>query len=96
MQPHSIFVGTKTWKRRDADLPPTPQIKWNRANRQKLDAHEAVRRALRDGSLKRGVCEVCGSFRTDAHHDDYTLPLIVRWLCRAHHQQPHAALRRVC
>ena len=94
MQPRSIFGGTKTWKRRDPQLPPTPQVKWNRENRQKLEAHEAVRRALRDGTLKRGKCEVCGSFTVEAHHDDYAKPLEVRWLCRGDHQRHHAALRR--
>jgi len=74
----------------------SPQNKWNNANRHKLRAHAAVRVALRQGTLKRGRCEVCGSFRVDAHHDSY-LPedwLRVRWRCRRHHQQLHAAERR--
>lgn len=94
MQAHSIFTGTKTWKKRDPALPPTPQAKWNRANRQKLDAHAIVRAALRMGTLKRGRCEVCNSLRSEAHHDSYDQPLVVRWFCRRHHQQHHAALRR--
>lgn len=85
---------SKTWRRRDPTLPPTPQAKWNNQNRQKLRAHAAVRQALRDGRLKRGRCEACGSFRVEAHHDDYAMPLDVRWFCRRHHQQLHAVLRR--
>jgi hypothetical protein len=30
----------------------------------------------------------------DAHHDDYARPLDVTWLCRRHHQQRHAEMRR--
>jgi hypothetical protein len=70
------------------------QNKWNAGNRDKLRAHRAVAAALRRRELKRGKCEVCGSFRVDAHHDDYTLPLVVRWFCRKHHQQLHAEQRR--
>jgi hypothetical protein len=59
MQPQSIFVGTKTWKRRDADLPPTPQLKWDRCQSSKAGAHETgpSAGALRDGALKRGRCK---------------------------------------
>lgn len=89
----SIFK-RKTWKRRDPALPPTPQKKWASANRDKLKAHSIVRQALRKGVLKRGKCEYCGSFRVEAHHDQYDEPLVVRWFCRRHHQQLHSALRR--
>ena len=70
------------------------QNRWNNANRLKLRAHSIVRVALRRGTLKRGRCEVCGSFLVEGHHDDYSLPLVVRWLCRKDHQQHHAQQRR--
>jgi hypothetical protein len=55
-------------------------------------AHRAVWKAVRDGRLKRQPCEVCGKKRrTVAHHDDYTKPLQVRWLCRRHHRLHHNA-----
>lgn len=56
----------------------------------KKDAHNAVRDALRRGRLVRLPCEECGNPKTDAHHDDYTKPLAVRWLCRSHHLRLHA------
>jgi hypothetical protein len=59
-------------------------------DRQKIKAHNAVARALRNGLLKRQPCEVCGEVRVDAHHPDYDRPLDVRWLCRAHHAALHA------
>lgn len=93
MTEHRIFK-SKTWKRRDPALPPTPQKKWANANREKLKAHAIVRQALRDGTLKRGRCEVCASLRSEAHHDRYDLPLEVHWLCRRHHQQLHASMRK--
>lgn len=70
---------------------PSPQAKWNDAHPKEIWAHNAVRSALRRGLIERGRCEVCGEEPTDAHHDDYDRPLAVRWLCRRHHQQLHAA-----
>jgi hypothetical protein len=52
-------------------------------------AHSMVGHALRDGRLRRGKCEVCGSLRAHAHHDDYLKPLDVRWLCAEHHKAWH-------
>jgi len=53
-----------------------------------LKAHDLVGYALRVGRLKRKPCEVCGK-RGEAHHDDYTKPYEVRWLCRFHHVHHH-------
>lgn len=55
-------------------------------------ARQAVRWAIARGELIRGKCEVCGTDKTQAHHDDYSMPLEVRWLCRKHHCQEHAIL----
>jgi hypothetical protein len=74
--------------------PLTSSGKWRAANPIKVRAHAAVAKALRDGILKRGKCEDCGSFRVEAHHDDYDKPLDVRWLCRRHHVEFHVLLRR--
>ena len=40
---------------------------------------------LRRGKLVRQPCEVCGSDKVKMHHEDYSRPLRVRWLCRSHH-----------
>ena len=52
----------------------------------KIRARWRASRALRDGRLTRQPCEVCGSLRTEMHHDDYSRPLDVRWLCKVHHE----------
>lgn len=70
------------------------QKRWNNTHREARLAHRAVAAALRDGTLTRGRCEVCNSLRVEAHHDDYSAQLVVRWLCRLHHQQHHARERR--
>jgi hypothetical protein len=73
----------------------SPQMRWNRANREARAAHHALRAALRRGDIKRGPCAVCGSLRTDGHHPDHSKALEVVWLCRKHHRQLHAAERRL-
>ena len=54
-----------------------------------IRAHHAVELAILNGSIQRLPCEKCGREPSDAHHDDYTKPLAVRWLCRFHHLQHH-------
>jgi len=51
-----------------------------------IDARERVRRALKSGRLVKGKCEFCNSTEVQAHHDDYSKPLDVRWMCRQHHR----------
>ena len=53
---------------------------------EKMMARSLVGRALLRGDLSKEPCEVCGN-RSEAHHDDYSKPLAVRWLCRRHHQE---------
>ncbi len=53
-------------------------------------AHIIVGNALRDNKMQRMPCEDCGSENNvHAHHDDYTKPLEVRWLCRECHTEWH-------
>jgi len=59
---------------------------------QKYRARVAVGNAIRGGKLKRQPCEVCGDKRSEAHHEDYSQPLNVRWLCKRHHDQVHGKM----
>lgn len=62
---------------------------WAKKNPQKRRAHEKVKIAKRDGKLVPLPCEICGSTNVQAHHEDYSKPLEVRWLCRLHHESVH-------
>lgn len=75
--------------------------KWVTKNPEKRAAHEAVRRAVRSGILKKLPCEhvdenghVCGA-KAQAHHDDYSKPLDVIWLCPEHHGERHRWLNEM-
>jgi hypothetical protein len=60
----------------------------NLLNPDKYKARNAVSNAIRDGRLMKQDCEVCGE-KAQAHHEDYSRPLDVRWLCRKHHLAEH-------
>lgn len=53
-------------------------------------AHKVVQRLINSGGLKRKPCVVCGRTPAQAHHEDYSKPECVHWLCCMHHQQIHA------
>ncbi len=56
----------------------------------KTKAKRDAGNAVRDGKLLKTPCEVCGELKTVGHHDDYSFPLTVRWLCHKHHASWHA------
>lgn len=64
---------------------------WIARNPEKRAAHGAVSAALESGRLtKPGNCETCGEAKAlHGHHDDYSQPLVVRWLCAACHSDWH-------
>lgn len=41
------------------------------------------------GILVESPCEICGSVRVEVHHEDYSDPYKVRWLCPMHHREVH-------
>ena len=55
----------------------------------KYVAHNLTYNAIRNGKLIRLPCEECGNEKSQAHHDDYSKPLSVRWLCTTHHRAWH-------
>lgn len=60
-------------------------------------AQNIAEKAIQRGILVRQPCEVCGAngnfadgrSEVQAHHDDYSKPLAVRWLCQKHHHEWH-------
>ena len=65
----------------------------NPHHRPKILARYRAKWAIATGRLIRQPCEKCGNPKTQAHHDDYSKPLDVRWLCVEHHVEFHRAER---
>ena len=62
---------------------------YRKDNPEKAKAHGRVAAAVRSGKLIPLCCEICGASKAVAHHEDYSKPLDVNWLCQAHHKQLH-------
>jgi len=61
---------------------------------EKNHARQCVSHAIRTGKMTRKPCEKCGE-RAQAHHDDYSKPLEVMWLCPKHHGERHVELNEI-
>jgi hypothetical protein len=64
----------------------------------KAAAQRAVTRAIASGELIRKPCVICAAFgafdpRSHGHHEDYSKPLDVIWLCSWHHINRHDHIR---
>ena len=79
------------WKsRQEVNLTGYERTKRYRQNNYfKIKARNAVQKAIKAGELEKGGCEVCKSKNTEAHHDNYSKPLEVRWFCKKHHENMH-------
>lgn len=66
---------------------------WDRENPVKRKAHRAVENAISKGKIERQPCAYCGARgNIHAHHDDYSKPFDVTWLCPLHHKERHREL----
>lgn len=82
---HKKYRKTKSGKRNLKKI----TTKYRDENPEKIQAHMAVSVAIRNKTLIKKPCEVCGKVKAHAHHDDYSRPLDVRWLCPKHHKEWH-------
>lgn len=68
--------------------------RWNKKHPAERAAQRILQSAIESDKIKKQPCEICGSVkRVHGHHDDYTKPLDVHWLCPACHSRHHKELR---
>lgn len=84
----------KAWRKANRDKVSETNRRYRTNNPEKNIAHRRLHKALRDGRLtKPSGCEDCGLAASpedlQAHHEDYSKPLDVEWLCRCCHMRRH-------
>lgn len=87
---YSLYEKTRTQTPERKRTAAASRKRYRTRHPEKIKARHAVSNAIRNGRLVRLACSVCGSDRAQAHHDDYSRPLDVRWMCfRCHREQAH-------
>lgn len=84
--------GSKYYKRADVRKRKAELAKKYREDPKLRSKHLArwiVSRAIKSGNLERLPCSGCGGLQAQAHHSDYSKPLMIVWLCRKCHQEVH-------
>lgn len=77
------------WRRAHPERMVELRRQWKMKDPERYRAQNVVHRAVKSGKLIRGPCVVCGALNGDGHHEDYSKPLDVVWLCRACHNRHH-------
>lgn len=95
------YCSKACWQRygeRSETEPPAFLSKWKiRKQKEAADPLIVIRKKVRrktgelvrEGRLRRGRCVVCRSRNVVAHHEDYSNPFRVIWLCDTHHKEYH-------
>ena len=63
--------------------------KWQANNKEKRAAHILLGSAIKQKKITKAPCAKCGELKVEAHHEDYSRPLDVTWLCQPHHKARH-------
>ena len=80
----------QSWDRNNADKSRALKSGWIARNPEKRRAHMDLHNAIKSGKVKKGPCRDCGSTRLiHGHHEDYSRPLDVIWLCPKCHGKLH-------
>lgn len=79
------------WKNRDKEI--ARGRLYRNTYKERTTARTRVRTAKIQGVLRKHNCEICLGDNPQAHHQDYSKPLDVTWLCQRCHFLLHAKLK---
>ena len=65
--------------------------------RKKANVRAYLKTYIKRGKVIRKPCEACGEEKSEGHHEDYSKPLEVKWLCRKCHLNHHKLIvQKIC
>jgi hypothetical protein len=59
------------------------------ASKSRSNINNLIKKALEKGVIKKTPCVFCGLLNVEGHHEDYTKPLDLVWMCIKHHRMYH-------
>jgi len=71
--------------------------KWRANHKAEHYAHTLLKRAIEKGEIKKPcICSKCGKqgIKINGHHEDYSKPYEVVWLCDVCHKKRHVDIRK--
>ena len=86
--------GVKNWRERNKEKYVSNRSEYRKKNRIEVNARNLIYKHISRGKMVRGnMCNNCGGEgKMQAHHDDYSKPLEVKWLCKVCHRHKHNKL----
>lgn len=90
--PESLAAGSRRYSERHPDRKREQARQWAILNPTKRWCHRKLNDAIKGGHvIKDTSCQDCGtsSKRLEGHHEDYSKPLEVVWLCKTCHEHRH-------
>ena len=79
----------REYRKRNPEIIKEREKRIKRLNPEKQKAVNKLNFEVASGRVKRKPCVICGEKKTHAHHEDYSKPLEVIWLCPYHHKALH-------
>jgi len=61
----------------------------SKEGQKKIKVRDIFNNAVKRGDIIKEPCSICGDEKSEGHHNDYSKPLEVIWLCRKHHTDLH-------
>lgn len=89
--PEKASFVSLNWAKNNREKTRIYQEKWRKENRPQKAANAYLQKHIKKGFIIRSqTCTTCHKeCKTEAHHEDYTKPLDVIWLCRRCHMKLH-------
>lgn len=79
---------SRAYRSNNRDIVKKKNDKYSKANAAKIKAHRILNNSVNSLKIDKKPCIICKQ-KAVAHHDDYTKPLDVTWLCEIHHRAWH-------
>lgn len=79
----------KIYRRINSDYFNKKHKEWRQKNREQFRCNYTYQKYRKKHSIERGKCSLCFSENAEAHHNDYSKPLVIVWLCKDCHEWSH-------